>query len=389
MSLLPDARRKIELAEVQTDAYRKDLYSPSELPGYKSQPAHAASASISQRAAKPALVQGNVRLGIIPIALISGAAIAAGWGFYVWHETNPPVQALQQPPKQPPVVPIVSVAPSVQPVSGAAAQENITAAKAPASFPAPIPLAASMQAAFKEKTAKAATKQPSILPKQKPRPSPDAGTKESKTLPADAGQAMSIEHGQRQNGINPTLLAAWQAYRRGDFDLARQHYSDILKQDVKSRDAMLGMAAIAQQQGQDDVAIHYYRKALALDPRDSAAHAGLLSLLGPGYEAGNESRLMQLLEQQPKSAALSFAIGNMFAAQLRWSDAQPFYFSASNLEPDNAQYAFNLAVSLDHMGKSRLAAQHYQRALELDNTVTFGIDRRQIQKRLDVLMAAH
>ncbi len=185
------------------------------------------------------------------------------------------------------------------------------------------------------------------------------------------------------------MLAAWQAYRNGDLSTAGHRYSEILKLDAKNRDALLGMAAIAQQQSRDDTAVHYYRQVLVLDPRDPVAHAGILSLLNPGSEAGAESRLKLLLAQQPQSSALHFTLGNLYAEESRWGDAQQSYFSASNLEPDNAQFAFNLAISLDHLGKGGLAAQHYRRALQLDGTtVPSKIDRTQTQRRLNELTAA-
>ena len=202
-----------------------------------------------------------------------------------------------------------------------------------------------------------------------------------------APQPIHIEHGQEGYAVDPTLLAAWQAYRSGDLRTAWQHYSDVLKKDAKNRDALLGMAAIAQQQSQDAIAVRYYNKVLMLDPRDPIAHAGMLSLLGPGNEAGAESRLKLLLSQQPQSAALHFALGNLYLEQSRWSDAQQAYFNACNLEQDNAQFAFNLAVSLDHLGQGKLAAQHYLRALQLDLSDNPGFNRAQTQQRINELTA--
>lgn len=360
-------------------------------------------------AAKSAPARTGRRLGIIPAALLSGAVIAAAGGYYVWREITPPAQALRPLPKLPPAAPIANVvppAPATSPAQApiAPAQENLPAAPpAPlaalgtpatgSSLPSPAPLADTAPpspAASASRMGRAAAGHPSTA-------HPRQGTASSRQKEAatdkeilPAAQGIRIEHGQQHaSTVDPALQAAWQAYRNGDLDAAGQRYSDILRLDTRNRDALLGMAAIAQQQARDDAAAHYYRQVLALDPRDPIAHAGMLSLLGPGNEAGAESRLKLLLAQQPQSAALHFALGNLYAEQSRWSDAQQSYFGASKLEPDNAQFAFNLAVSLDHLGKGELAAQHYRRALQLDGAAAPPrIDRTQTQRRLNELTIA-
>jgi len=195
-------------------------------------------------------------------------------------------------------------------------------------------------------------------------------------------------------------MAAWQAYRNGDFDTASQHYSEVLRNNSQNhnapnRDALLGMAAIAQQRSQDAIAAQYYIQLLDFDPRDPDAHAGMSSLLGAIGTADTESSLKLLLVQHPEAAALHFALGNHYAEQSRWGDAEQAYFSACELESDNAQFTYNLAVSLDHLGQAKLAALHYRRALRLDhagntdplnaNPGNTSFDRAQTQLRLDEL----
>jgi tetratricopeptide (TPR) repeat protein len=48
-----------------------------------------------------------------------------------------------------------------------------------------------------------------------------------------------------------------------------------------------------------------------------------------------------------------------------WPQAQQAYFQAHHLEPDNADYAYNLAVSLDHLRQPKLALNFYRRAEQL------------------------
>jgi tetratricopeptide (TPR) repeat protein len=194
--------------------------------------------------------------------------------------------------------------------------------------------------------------------------------------------ALEIQHKPEPDSIDPILTSAYQAYQKGDYETSGKLYREALSKDSKNRDALLGLAAIAQQQGQDDAALQYYRRVLTLDPNDPVAQAALTSF-GPGDPAGKESHLKQLIARQPDSAALNFALANQYADQSRWAEAQQAYFNALSLEPSNALYAFNLAISLDHLGQRNVAAQYYRQALQFDTSGNSGFNRDQAQQRLN------
>jgi Tfp pilus assembly protein PilF len=65
------------------------------------------------------------------------------------------------------------------------------------------------------------------------------------------------------------------------------------------------------------------------------------------------------------SNVLHFTLGNQYAQQGRWAEAQQAYFKAFAADPENPDFAFNLAVSLDQLHQSRLALEYYRRALAL------------------------
>jgi Flp pilus assembly protein TadD len=182
--------------------------------------------------------------------------------------------------------------------------------------------------------------------------------------------------------IDPLLNSAYLAYRNGNLEQAQQLYHEALKLDERNIDAILGLGAIAQRRGEDSLAAHYYAQALALDPRNAVANAGM-SALTTGDN--RESRLKTLLNEQQDSSALHFALGNRYAEQARWAEAQQAYFNAYRLEPNNAELAFNLAVSLDRLGQKKSAAQYYQRALQLDPGQSAGFDHKQISHRIEGL----
>ena len=123
------------------------------------------------------------------------------------------------------------------------------------------------------------------------------------------------------------------------------------------------------------------RRLLELDPRDAHAQAALIGMQGSVDPVQSESRIKSMIAAQPEATHLYFTLGNQYAAQDRWVEAQDAYFKAFSAEPDNADYAFNLAVSLDHMRQRKLASDYYRKAIALAGPRQVGFDRRQAEAR--------
>jgi len=97
-----------------------------------------------------------------------------------------------------------------------------------------------------------------------------------------------------------------------------------------------------------------------------------------------ESRLKTMLATDPGADVLNFTLGNQYAQQGRWADAQQAYFRAYSADSENPDFAFNLAVSLDHLRQTGLALEYYRRALVLAqkraaNFVPETAQRRELQ----------
>lgn len=164
--------------------------------------------------------------------------------------------------------------------------------------------------------------------------------------------------------IDPTLVQAYEALQQGDFARARGLYEQVWQADPRNLDALLGLAAIAARNSESTLALRYYQSALELDPRNAYAQAGLLSIVGGADPGATESQIKLLIAREP-SALLYFGLGTLYAEQGQWPSAQQAYFQAYQLQPDNPDYAFNLAVGLEHMGQPRAALDYYRKALDL------------------------
>jgi Tfp pilus assembly protein PilF len=176
--------------------------------------------------------------------------------------------------------------------------------------------------------------------------------------------------------------------QRGETELSRQEFEQALQRDPNNTDALLALAAIAHRQGRPADAEGLRQRALVANPSDPATQAAVLNNLSANADPHTaESRLKSLLSSQPESAPLNFALGNLYSRQSRWAEAQQVYFNAVAADGDNPDYLFNLAVSLDHLRQPRLAAQHYQLALEAAAKRPAGFVRENVQKRLGELQA--
>ena len=166
--------------------------------------------------------------------------------------------------------------------------------------------------------------------------------------------------------VNPRVDAGYAAYTAGDLATARTEYEQALRDEPANRDALLGLAAIDVRSGRYESAEARYLRVLQIEPRNPQAQAALISLRsGRSDPLATESRVKSLLAADPSAHVLNFALGNQLAQQNRWAEAQQEYFKAYTADPDNADFAYNLAVSLDHLRQPRQALDYYQRAISL------------------------
>src|SRR5690606_2838026 len=139
--------------------------------------------------------------------------------------------------------------------------------------------------------------------------------------------------------------------------------------------------AIAIARGDHGAAYRHYAEVLERNPDDAVARAALFSLTGADGEAG-AARLRLLQDAHPDAAYLRFALGNWYARQGRWADAQQAYFEAHNRDAANPDYVYNLAISLDRMGQAKAALEYYQKALALADRGAVGFNPTPVLERI-------
>jgi len=182
--------------------------------------------------------------------------------------------------------------------------------------------------------------------------------------------------------VPAAIVAGYDALRSGDLPAARRSYAAAVAAEPANVDAHLGLATVEARMGNVSAAASYYRRVLDLDPRNATALAGLASMADLSNPETLEEQLRTDLARYPQSAALHFALGNLYASRGRWESAQSAFFEALRLEPSSADTLYNLAVAMDHMNQQRLAFEYYGRALEAARMQVAQFDPARVQRRI-------
>ncbi|MBC7780612.1 MAG: tetratricopeptide repeat protein [Proteobacteria bacterium] len=210
----------------------------------------------------------------------------------------------------------------------------------------------------------------------------------SATLPA-AGDPIRITRGVIANPVNATLSEAYDHLQAGRLDPAQRLYQQLAAAEPRNVDALLGLAALGQIGGQHEQAVKLYVRVLELEPRNAHAQGALIGLIGRADPLAAESQLKQLIVREP-SPFLYFTLGNLYADQNRWALAQQAFFQAHHLQPENADYAFNLAIGLERIAQPRLAATYLRTAVKLaDSGARASFDLGAARKRVALLEATN
>jgi tetratricopeptide (TPR) repeat protein len=197
---------------------------------------------------------------------------------------------------------------------------------------------------------------------------------------------LSIQRINKSDPIGEKLDAAWLAYESGQYDGAKKLYAEVLHLEKNNRDAMLGLGAIAIHKKDAETARRYYLALLKQDPRDPIATAAIASLHGDKTSIeSDEEYLLTMLESNPKAAHINFALGNIYAQKGEWKTAQQSYFNAWQQDSENADYIFNLAVSMDQLSKQGQAIKFYKACLLKSNNKQVSFSREAVQQRIKVL----
>ncbi|MCB1908376.1 MAG: tetratricopeptide repeat protein [Rhodocyclaceae bacterium] len=379
MSLLIDALKKAEEAKHKAEAASDRGDRPADGVGPVAAPVEGPGGAAASAARNLFEVKTGRRLVSFPLAVGLVTTLASiAIGIYFWLQLNPAGPRLATPPPQ-----VQSV-----PLPPPAATPPVAVAAVPATIDSAPPAAGGGR-----------TSPPGIAGGQRPSriAAPSRGsfaaaqpqTARTEHAPRSAS-TLPVVRKSRESTLPAALAEAWQYYRADRLADAARLYRRVLDGDPYNVDALNGLGAIAARSGRAAAAERFFRRSLAARPEDPIATAGLSALAlergGPDL-AAPLGMLREAIAQRPDEAALHFALGNAFAGERRWAEAQSSYFRAYGLDKTQPDYLFNLGVSLDRLGQRALARRFYQEALDAAAGRPHAFDPAAVRARLASLAA--
>nr|VFK77733.1 MAG: Tetratricopeptide repeat-containing protein [Candidatus Kentron sp. SD] len=217
--------------------------------------------------------------------------------------------------------------------------------------------------------------------------SPEGASRRGDADPRAQSERIKITRVRVPDSLHAKLQAGFDAFEKGDIAGADAAYRAVFREQPDNRDALLGLAAVAMRQRQWETAAGHYLRILRGNPGDPVARAALLGLQDNLDPVVGESRIKRLLEKEPDAPYLHFSLGNLYARRSYWTEAERAYFNAYQADNANADYSYNLAVSLDHLAKRKAALTYYRRALDLagEQSQPPGFDPNAVRRRIEAI----
>ena len=187
------------------------------------------------------------------------------------------------------------------------------------------------------------------------------------------------------SSIAQSINRAYQAYWRGEDALAKRLYREVLHREPKTREALLGLASLAMRRGNITTAMRHYQEILRLFPQDRVAQRALLQKTNGHSDGLDKHQIKTLLQEFPNAPYLNFSLGNLHAAQSQWSLARAAYLRALRADSTNPDYAFNLAISLEHLHQPEAALRFYKNALDFSRSRSATFVRETAEHRIQIL----
>ncbi len=166
--------------------------------------------------------------------------------------------------------------------------------------------------------------------------------------------------------VESLFAEAMDQHQAGRLTEAEALYRQVLAVDPEHADSLnlLGVAAI--QSGAGEMAIVWFSRAVAANPRADSYHSNLGSALaGAGRLSEAITCFRRALDLRPDSAEAQNNLGNGLLDQGDPDAALPYLRRAVALRPDYAEAQHNLGIALAKLGQPEEAVACYRRALAL------------------------
>jgi arylsulfatase A-like enzyme/Tfp pilus assembly protein PilF len=169
---------------------------------------------------------------------------------------------------------------------------------------------------------------------------------------------------------DPNVIDAWftlgnMSSRKGDDEGAVAYFKRALALKPDDEEAVINLAHAYRKLGRDDDALVGFRRFLQLDPKNSQVHYEIAQILiDRGQNADARRELNDALAVEPKMAAARNALGVVALNEGDVNGAEREIRAALEMKPDVRLAHFNLALVAEKRGDPATAEREYRQELQ-------------------------
>lgn len=180
------------------------------------------------------------------------------------------------------------------------------------------------------------------------------------------GKTMTGKMTIETTSLDDKVVAASRALKLGRYDAARDMYEELYKLNPRDTRVLMGRAVLYQKLGETARAIATYEDLLAVAPDNAEAVVNLAGLIRKDRPAVALGKLLDLRQKYPNNAAVAAQLGVAYADSGNLQDAFRYLDRAAQMEPENPQHYFNMAIVSERARDIAGAVSFYEKALEVD-----------------------
>lgn len=196
------------------------------------------------------------------------------------------------------------------------------------------------------------------------RTDPAAGNIPAIDVRSHEEMGMKIEIRDADINVHHYLEQGYENLVAGREAVAAGYYSEALTAEPRNEMALFGLATTYQRMNQTDEARKLYGDLLKINPTHREALNNFMALISE--EAPQEAivELEKLETENPNFSPIPAQLGIVYQRLGDNGMAIKKLIRALELSPENTSYKYNLAITLDAMGRRRDAAEMYMELIE-------------------------
>ncbi len=143
------------------------------------------------------------------------------------------------------------------------------------------------------------------------------------------------------------LASGVQALKAGDLETAERVFNDALRHGTKSALVFHNLGVIAQERGNHQQAVTYFREAIRLEPSYGPSRLLLgSSLLASGKNNEALTELKQAVRLMPEQPPAHLELAKAYEAAGNWTEAVRQLQKLVSMAPQDAEYSYQLGKAL-------------------------------------------